>query len=110
MTTTKPEAANLTVQGKTTSQEEAPPQTIIGTFPTLDSVLQAAIMARDKVGVGLSNAILKKYGCKIADLPQDKWQEAGEWFKRLAIPIRMPEPVDPNLSTRLSGFRQTVIP
>lgn len=80
MTTKNEVVDSLTTQGKGTSQEEAPPQTIIGTFPTLDSVVQAAIMARDKVGVGLSNAIVKKYGRKIADLPQDKWQEAGEWF------------------------------
>ena len=88
MTTDKQIVDSLTAQGKTVSQEEAPPQTIIGTFPTLDSVLQAAIRARDRVGAGagLHKLIMRKFGSKVADIPQHRWQEAGEWFDSIIIP------------------------
>ena len=77
MTTDKQVVDSLTTQGKTTSQEEVPPQTIIGTFDTIESVRDAAVKARARVGFGLGNDILRRYGVKIADLPKDKWQEAG---------------------------------
>lgn len=86
MTTDKQVADSLTTQGKTISQEEAPPQTIIGTFDTRKSVVDAAIRAREHVGVGLANRIMMKYGVKLADLPEGKWQEAGEWFTSMIIP------------------------
>ena len=90
MTTDKQVVDSLTTQGKTTSQEEVPPQTIIGTFDTIESVRDAAVKARARVGFGLGNDILRRYGVKIADLPKDKWQEAGEWFNSLAVPIIRP--------------------
>lgn len=90
MTTTKPVVDSLSTQGKTTSQEEVPPQTIIGTFDTIESVRDAAVKARARVGFGLGNDILRRYGVKIADLPKDKLQEAGEWFNSLAVPIIRP--------------------
>ena len=90
MTTDKQVVDSLTTQGKTTSQEEVPPQTIIGTFDTIESVRDAAVKARARVGFGLGNDILRRYGVKIADLPKDKWQKAGEWFNSLAVPIIRP--------------------
>lgn len=83
MTTDKPVVDSLTAQGKGVSQEEAPPQTIIGTFTTIEAVRDAAVRARALVGVGLGKDIMRKFGCKIADIPQHRWQEAGEFFDSL---------------------------